>query len=69
VLCVRERQREWVRLNRVYERLAARRNATYKGIRIKSTSYAYELIRSTSYVVSSSRLECEYIYIYIYIYI
>ncbi len=56
-MCVRKR--EWVRVNRVYERLAARRNATYKGIRMKRISYvAYELIRSTSYVVSSSRCEC-----------
>ena len=48
--CEREReQREWVRVNRVYERLAARWNATYKGIRIKRTSYVvYEFIRSTS---------------------
>ena len=45
--------------NRVYERVAARRNGTYKGIRIQRTSYVvYEFIRSTSYVASSSTLEC-----------
>ena len=65
-VCVRERKRECERVNRVYERLAARLNATDKGIRVKRTSYvaygvlrvAYELIRSTSYVASSSTREC-----------
>ena len=51
-------------MNRVYERLSARLNATYKGIRKKSTSYvaygvlrvACELIRSTSYAASSKHV-------------
>jgi hypothetical protein len=60
VCVVRERERE-EGVTRVYARLAARRNATYKGpedqrrskgIRIKRTSYVVsEFIRSTSYVL------------------
>jgi hypothetical protein len=39
-------------VNRVYERLSARLNATYKGIRKKSTSYvAYGVLRVAYAVV------------------